>query len=515
MRSRLHIITALAIVAAAGSCAPRTHRTPDDTLVMVIETAMTTADPRYATTVYDRKLSYFVAPGLVSVDSDTLEPRLELAEKVDRIDPRTWDVTLRAGLKFADGSPVTAADVAGTYSFLLAPKSPSMYSKGFTERFSKVEATGPLTVRFHLHEPLATFMTDIDFGIVSHAHGTPKSGKTVGAGPYRLVEITSLHAVLERNPYYYGPPPKVGRIQIKFVKDASARLLMIVGGSADLIQNAVRLDLVDEVLERPRVSVQWGPSVFLTYMLLNNADPLLADVRVRQAIALAIDRPAIVAAKFGGHAILATGLLPPNHWAYETNVARYDHDLARARELLDAAGRRDPDGPGPLPRFSLTYKTSSDAFRVGVAKVLAAQLAEVGIAVEVRPFEFGTFFADVKKGTYQIATMQTSEIAEPDYHFTYFHSSWIPSAKNPDGYNRWRYVNPEVDRLTYAGRHELDLAKRKQIYSQVQKIVADEVPIIPLWHEDNLVLSNADVKGYRMTPNARLVGLREVYKVAN
>ena len=503
---------ALATLVSLGACERQTHRTPDDTLVMVIEAVMTTADPRFATTVLDRKLSYLVAPGLVSVDSDTLEPRLELASKIERIDPRTWQVTLRPDAKFADGSSVTAADVAGLYGYLLAPDSTSLYSKGFGERFERVEATGPLTVVFHLKEPLATFGTDIDFGIVSHAKGIPKSGKAIGAGPYRVVEITSLHALLERNPYYYGPPPKTKRIEIKFVKDASARLLMIVGGSADLIQNAIRLDLVDEVLDRPRVRVQWGPSVFLTYLLLNNTDPLLKDVRVRQAIALAIDRPAIVAAKFGGHARLATGLLPPNHWAYEPAATHWNHDLARARNLLDAAGRRDPDGPGPLPRFSLTYKTSSDAFRVAVAKVIAAQLAEVGIAVEVRPFEFGTFFADVKKGTYQLASMQTAEITEPDYHFTYFHSSWIPSAKNPDGYNRWRYVNPTVDQLTEAGRHELDRDKRKQIYGEVQKIVANDLPIIPLWHEDNLLLSNSDVEGYRITPNARLIGLRDTWK---
>ena len=499
-------------LALLAACGRQTHRTPDDTLVMVIETSLGTTDPRYAITVYERKLSYLVAPGLVSVDTDTLEPRLELAAKIDRIDPRTWDVTLRPDARFSDGTPVTAADVAGMYSFLLAPDSSSLYSKGFRERYSRVEATAPLTVRFHLHEPLATFMTDIDFGIVAHAEGIPKSGKTIGAGPYRLVELTSLHAVLLRNEHYYGPRPKVSRIEIKFVKDASARLLMIVGGSADLIQNAVRLDLVEEVLDRPRVKVEWGPSVFLTYLLLNNTDPFLKDVRVRQAIALAIDRPAIVAAKFAGHARLATGLLPPNHWAYEPDVARWNHDLPRAHQLLDAAGFRDPDGPGPLPRFSLTYKTSSDAFRVMVAKVIAAQLAEVGIAVEVRPFEFGTFFADVKKGTYQLASMQTAEITEPDFHFTYFHSSWIPSAKNPDGYNRWRYRNELVDRLTKEGRHELDLAKRKQIYSQVQKIVATDVPIIPLWHEDNLVLSNIDVQGYRITPNARLIGLRDASK---
>jgi peptide/nickel transport system substrate-binding protein len=252
--------------------------------------------------------------------------------------------------------------------------------------------------------------------------------------------------------------------------------------------------------------------VFLTYLLLNNSDPILKDKRVRQAIALAVDRPAIIAAKFGGRARLASGLLPPNHWAYAADVTRWNHDVERAKRLLDEAGHKDPDGNGPRPRFSLIYKTSSDQFRVSVARVIAAQLAAVGIDVDVRSFEFATFFADVKKGTYQLASMQTAEITEPDFYFTYFHSSWIPSKDNPDGYNRWRYVNADVDRLTAAGRRELDIGKRKQIYAEVQRIVAADVPIVPLFHEDNVVLANVDVSGYTITPNARLIGLRDASK---
>jgi len=133
--------------------------------------------------------------------------------------------------------------------------------------------------------------------------------------------------------------------------------------------------------------------------------------------------------------VLATGLLPPSHWAYNGDVPRWPHDLARARALLDEAGYRPgPDGV----RLRLTYKTSADAFRVAVAHVLAAQLAEVGIAVEVRPFEFATFFADIKKGDYQMATMQTTPITEPDFYYAYFHSSRIPDASDPDAQNRDR-----------------------------------------------------------------------------
>jgi peptide/nickel transport system substrate-binding protein len=220
----------------------------------------------------------------------------------------------------------------------------------------------------------------------------------------------------------------------------------------------------------------------------------------------------MIAAKLGGLAVPATGLLAPIHWAYSGDVPRWDHDLARARRLLDDAGLRDPDGDGPAPRVHLIYKTSSDAFRISIARAIAAQLSEVGIEVELRPFEFATFFADIKKGAYQLASMQTTDIIDPDFYYMYFHSSWIPSPDNPDGFNRWRYRSPRVDELTTLGRQTTDRAARKRIYDEVQRLVAEDVPVVPLWHEDNVVLSNVDVSGYAISPNARLGGLRTVTK---
>jgi peptide/nickel transport system substrate-binding protein len=502
----------LVLVAAAVSCAPRTRRTPDDTLVVVVDTPMTTADPRVAITSNDSKLARLVASGLTAVDTQTLVPRNELASKIEQTDPLTIDVTLRDDVRFSDGSPVTAADVAGTYMSVLAPESTSASHKMLSDRLWSVEAVSPLVARFHLKAPLATFWSDVDYGIISFHHGPPAAGHIIGAGPYRLRELTQAAAFLEPNPYYVDRQPKLPNVEIKFVRDAAARLLMLAGGSADLIQNAVRLDLVAALRNRPRVHVESSPGVILTFLMMNNEDPVLRKREVRQAIAFALDRPAIIAAKLPHLARLATGLLPPQHWAYSGDVPRYDHDVAQAKRLLDEAGLRDPDGDGPAPRLRLVYKVSADAFRVAIARVIAAQLAEVGIAVEVRSFEFATFFADVKKGAYQLASMQTSEITEPDYYFMYFHSSWIPTQATPDGFNRWRYKNPEVDRLTTKGREELDREARKHIYAEVQRLVAEDVPIVPLWHEDNVVLTNVDVEGYMMTPNARLIGLRDVTK---
>jgi peptide/nickel transport system substrate-binding protein len=494
-------ITLLTILVA---CTPSRRRTPDDTLVLGIEDPMKGDDPRYAITNYDAKLGKLIAPGLTSVDTPDAAPRMELAASIDRTsDPLIVDVTL-ADRVFSDGQPVTADDVVRTYQSVLDDRCNSLYKKGFEDRYTQVEALDGKHVRFHLKQPLATFITDIEFGIISW-HGVPAGEchpPIIGAGPYTMRALTSTEVRLDANPRY-PTPPKVPHVVIKFVKDDSARMLMMAGGSVDLLQNA-RPDLVDDIAARPRVKVQSGPSVLLTYMLLNNQDPVLRDHRVREAIALALDRPALVAAKFGGRAVLATGLLPPIHWAYNPDVPHYNRDLARARELLDEAGYKPgPDGV----RLHLTYKTSAVAFRVGLARAMASQLADAGIAVEVRPYEFGTFFADVKKGNYQLATMQTAEITEPDFYYNYFNSDRIPDAEDPDGGNRWRYRSAEVDRLTLQGRQEPDRDRRKAIYAEVQKIVATDLPIIPLWHEDNVVLSNVDVQGYTTVPNARFVGL--------
>lgn len=511
MSQRLNAITLLVIAACA--CTANRRRTPDDTLVMVIESAMTTPDPRYALTNYDGKLARLIAPGLVSVDTASTEPRLELAAAIEPVDDKTIDVTIRDDATFSDGKPVRGEDVARTYMTVMTDSCGSLYAKGFFERYNRVEAVGPKRARFYLNRPLATFINDIEFGIVSF-HGAPADNAAacriplVGAGPFVLRELTTQHVVLDRNPHY-RTPAKLAHIEIKFVRDAAARILMLVGGSADLVQNAVRPDLVDDVAKRPRVEVSAGESVLLTYMLLNNMDPVLKDKRVRQAIALALDREAIIAAKFGGRAVPATGLLPPTHWAYSGAVPRYGHDVARAKALLDEAGHK-PDARGV--RLRLVYKTSADAFRVAIARVLAAQLAQVGIEVEVRSFEFATFFADVKKGNYQIATMQSPEITEPDFYFWFFHSSRFPSPKDPDGSNRWRYANPDMDRLVEAGRAELDLPRRKALYAEAQRIAAEDLPIVPLWHEHNVVLSNVDVHGYQIVPNARFVGLVGVSK---
>ena len=157
-------------------------------------------------------------------------------------------------------------------------------------------------------------------------------------------------------------------------------------------------------------------------------------------------------------------------------------------------------------------KTSSDQFRVAVARVIAAQLATIGIDVHVRAFEFGTFLDDVKRGNYQLAFMQTAVITEPDYYFAYFHSSRIPTPEHRSLTNRWRYRSARVDELAERGRRLADRSARRAVYVELQQILARDVPIVPLWHEDNVAVVNANVRDYALLPTARLRGLETATK---
>lgn len=495
-------LVAVALAAAAGGCgAPRPA---DDEIVVLIEQAPGDLDPRLAMTSYGVKIGHLVTAPLVSLESASSDLVMELAESVRQENATTYLVRLREA-RFSDGRPVGARDVRWTIESTLDPATKSPYRSSYG-RIGSIDLLDDRTLRLRLTEPHAPFVTDLDLGIVPEGHGA--GDPPVGAGPFRLVSHDESGVVLERNEHYFRGPVAPRRVTIRVIRDDNSRLLALVGGSADLAQNTVPPPLVDAVAKNPRVRVTSAASNSLTYLGMNLDDPALRDARVRRAIALAIDRERIVRAKLGGRARLATGMLGPDHWAYDGGVARWPFDPARARRLLDEAGLRDPDGDGPEPRLRLTYKTSSNRFRVALARVLARMLADVGIEAEVRSYEFATFFDDVKKGNFQIVTMQVTEVGEPQYLHRFFHSSSVPTPERPDaGNNRWRYRNARLDELLDEGRRAPDRESRRRAYAEAQRILADDLPLVPLYHEDNVVVAGRRVRGFAPLPNARFTAL--------
>ena len=501
-------------------------RVPDDTLVVLIEMPPISIDPRYAVSSYDFKIGRLVYAPLVSTDTETTDLQMELAESVVP-SPTTpdggndWIVTLRDA-RFSDGKAVSGDDIVYTFERLLDPKTggaaarlrSSLREAGLTD----IAAPDAKHIVFHLTQPYASFVGDLNVGIMERPQPGAKEGPfPIGAGAFSFVERQGETWTFAANPYYFGGQPRVKKLVFKTIRDDNSRLLALVGGSGDLTQNTISQLLVDAVAEseEKRLKVETGRSSVFTYLGVNNEDPILKDVHVRQAIALAIDRATIVHTTLHDHARLATGMLPTFHWAYAGNVDRYDFDPARAKQLLDAAGYPDPDGDGPQTRFTVTLKSSSNKLRVAIAAVVADQLRKIGIGVDLRVYEFATFFVDIKKGNFQLFIMQIPEIAEPNLYNVFFASNRIPTRDNLDaGGNRVRYRSPKVDQLLEAGRRELDRVKRKDIYRQIQQILARDVPVISLWHEDNLVVIRKAVDGYKIWPTTSMSSLAQTGKTA-
>jgi peptide/nickel transport system substrate-binding protein len=478
----------------------RGHREDAGTVVVLIESSPNNLDLRQGTDAQSERVGALIFDALAKKDEhDNLQPWL--ATRWEQPNALTWVFHLRDGVRFQDGRPLTAADVVWSIRSLMNGTLVSAKSGSFAA-VERVEARDRLTVVVHLKRPDAGLlfnMSDGLFGVVPVGAGRDFGLHPVGTGPWRFVSaVQDKEVILERNPDYWAgvPAPPAGaqtidRLRFAVVPDQITTALEMQKGSGDLESNAMTLDMVHALRNAPNLRTETGPSSVVVYMNFNVEDPALKDKRVRQAIACAIDRQAIVNALWLGHARLASSLLPPGHWARaeDAQLAQYPHDAARARALLDAAGLR-PGKDGV--RLQLTLKTSTDETTRLLAAILQQQLRAAGIELLTRSSEFGTFYSDITKGAFQIYVLRWIGSNEDPDIFRYAYGS---GSFPPKGGNRGRYSNPKVDALLTDAAGTTDEARRRKDYVVVQEILAEELPGIPLWYPDNEVVHNRRLRG--------------------
>jgi peptide/nickel transport system substrate-binding protein len=463
-------------------------------------------DPRLATDVASGRLSQLIFNGLVGRDQ-AFAPVPELASSWENPKPTEYLFHLKPGVTFHDGSPCTAADVVFTYRTIL-DESFGSPKKGSFEVITKVEAVDPLTVRFTLREPFAPFLPNVAVQAIvpAKAAADPKrfAANPVGTGPFRFVSAETDHQVtLAAFDRYHGGRPKLDGIVLLAIPEENTRVFALQKGDVDLVQNAIPPTLLPTFEKDKRYRVVRRAGSNMSYLGLNLKDPILGKLPVRKALAHATDTKSIIDHLLGGLATPATGLLSPDSWAYEGKVATYPLDRAKAARLLDEAGYRDPDGSGPKTRFSLLYKTSQAELGRRIGEVLQDQWSKVGVGLTIRSFEWGTFYSDIRSGNFQLFRLEWVGVSDPDHFHYVLNSGMIP----PEGANRGFFVNAEIDRLTLDGRRTLDAAKRKEIYSKVQKIAAEELPSIPLWYPANVVVARRELTGFTPYPAGDLTSL--------
>ena len=473
----------------------------DRTLRFLIESSPNNLDLRQGTDAQSERIGALLYEPLVYKDEHfDLQPWL--ATSWERPDANTWVFHLRRDVHFHDGHLLTSADVAWTLRSMNSALGGTLVTakSGPFANIDALSTPDPATLTVHTKVPDSSLLFNLSnglFGVVEQGASREEGLHPVGTGPFRFVSQTQdKDVLLERNPSYWGKPASIARIRFDVVPDNITTALEMKKGSADAESNAITLDEVHALKGLPSVSVATVPSSAVLYAQFNLQDPLLADVRVRQAVAFALDKPALIEALWRGQARSADSLLPPGHWARaDSNVLpQYPHDVGRAIALLEAAGHH-ADAHGVRVRFTL--KTSTDETIRLLAQALQQQLAAAGIALTIRPAEFGTFYADITHGAFQMYILRWIGSNEDPDIFRYTSAT---SSFPPKGGNRGRYSNPEVDRLLAQAAASTGREDRRRAYVRVQQILAQDLPAIPLWYPNNEVVHTPRLTG--VTPDA-------------
>jgi len=476
-------------------------------ITIAIESNPTNLDPRFSMDAVSGKVTRLIFNGLVKRD-ENMRLISDLAEKWEMTDDVTYLFHLKKGIKFHNGIELTSKDVQYTYEFILDPATKSPKRGGY-ERIKEIRAPDDYTVIFILKEPFAPFLDNMTLGIVpehtAKEKGSDFSSYPVGTGPFIFKEwMQDERVILSANNSYFEGRPNINGVIYKIIPDETIRVLELEKGDIDLLMNPITPDILPRFEKNPELKIIKNTGTNYSYIGFNLNDPIFKNLKVRHAIAHAIDRDGICKYILKGLAKKSDGILTAYNWAFEPDLKNYDYNPELSKKLLDEAGY--PVSKETGIRFKLTFKTSQNELRKRIAEVFQEQLRKAGIEMEIRTYEWGTFFSDIKSGNFQVFSLTWVGISDPDIFHYMFHSSSFP----PDGANRVRYSNHEIDSLLEVGRKTLQQEKRKEIYSKIQKTISDELPYINLWHSVNVAVMRKNIEGFTLYPDEDMISLKDI-----
>lgn len=484
------------LFALASSCAgpPPAGERP---LEIVVPQELATLDPRFSTRGHDVKATRLVHAGLVGLDPDTLAPTPLAARSWRFSDERTLEVELRPGVRFHGGRALTSIDVCATLSALADPSLGSPH-RAVVRAIGTCEPQGDDRLRLVLASDRATLLTDLEVPILraDQARSAPAPlGGLDGLGPYRIARASP--SVVELAPADTGVGPRANHaLVIRSIRDENARALRLLAGRTDIAPNALSPTLLPALEGRAGLTTRARSGANVSYLLFQNDRPPFDRVEVRRAIAQAVDRDRIVRTLLSGRAQAASGLLPRGHWAAPASTRALDFDPAAARAVL--AG---------LPEVTLV--TSTDRLRITIARALAQMLADAGLRARVVSLDFGVLLARLDSGDFEMATLQMPEVTEPNLLSWFFHPRGVPG-EGGEGKNRARYRDPEVGAWLDAAGATRDQGRRQTLYSQIAARMQRDLPVVPLWHEDQVAVVSERAASFSLSAEGRWLSVAKL-----
>ncbi|CAN5718014.1 ABC transporter substrate-binding protein [soil metagenome] len=504
---------------------------------IALDGKFSTLDPIGSTTVTanDERLRTLLFNSLVK-KNDQFEYVGELAKEINTSDDgSTITFILQDNVKFHDGKTLTSKDVKYTFDKLFASNgakasaffdsvevpaqtannsntNSNQNSAPPTEKkphILSVETPDDKTVNIKLARPalknqLLSNLVPVAIVPEGSEVGTQASSTKppIGTGPYKFITFDSVQNIVEVEKFndYFEGAPNIDKIQIKALPDANALQAELKSQIVDLAPGVVNLapDTFQSLKQDANLKVEQFNGSNIQYIGFNTEQAPVNNVKVRQAIAYAINREKIINDLLLGQATIAHSILPEESWAFYAGT-KYDYNPAKAKQLLDEAGFKDTNGDGIREMPKISFKVSSGNQAVSqYTQLIVSQLTEVGLPVEIDSLEFQTMLSQLQKGQYQMTTGRwVGGNQDPIFLKDLFASSEIPNEKRASR-NRSRYSNQKVDEFLNLAINETDREKAKQFYVQAQEIISNEVPMIPLWYPANMVVANQRVENIKM-----------------
>jgi peptide/nickel transport system substrate-binding protein len=436
-------------------------------------------------------------------DGSTVVPDLAERWEVDA-DSRVWTFFLRDDVQWHDGTPFTSADVVFTVEAIRNPNIASRWSAAFAS-LDTVEALDEHTVRFTFKVPFAPLLSTLAYNlamvpahVLSEMDLSSPSGPSafvtnpIGTGPFRFVEqVSGSHFIVAAYEGYHEGRPSIDRIEFRVVPDINAQVAQLLTGELDIAW-AVQAIHYDRLASARNIVLNEVDVPRFDWIPLNLSNPLFQDVRVRQAMIMALDRDTMVSTVFGGFGQVATGPIPPSiAWVPRDGATLWPYDPERAIALMAEAGWvRGSDGllrnaAGETFRFTM-LADRGDPTRDAVYLVAQDAWRSIGMDIQIETTEWNTILARYRTGDYDVRVGWWVIKPDPDL-YDYFHT------RGP--LNQILYSNPVVDDLLERGRAIADEARRAAIYAELQEILADEQPSIILYYPTEVRASSARVQG--------------------
>lgn len=418
-------------------------------------------------------------------------------------DGLAWTFKLRPDVKWHDGEDFTSADVKYTYELVLDPDTKSLRRNNYI-MIESIDTPDPLTVVFNLNQPHGPFLDKMTGIMIMAEHLQAEdllenyNLNPVGTGAFVFSEwVPDDHVTLTANENYWNGKPAIETLTFKPIPEPSVRAMALAKGEVNYASNLTAEDFASLQSDK-NVQAYSIPQLRFAYLGQNNQNPLFKDLKVRQAMAHAVDTDTLISDIMQGGAEPSVGPIAAISEWHNPNVKQYEYDPEISKQLLAEAGWQvGADGIAVKngQRLSFTTRLSSgDEQMKNQAVLLQNWLKAVGIEMKLEFLDTSLFYDYLDARDYEGMMLSMGPSPDPD-QFNYWHSSSINS-----GFNDWCYSNSEVDQLLEQGRVESDPAKRKVIYDRFQEIMAEDVAAIWLYHPNALAAISAGFTGMDATP---------------